>query len=147
GPRAGMVAAFEAAYRQQFSFLMPGRPLVDEAVSVEALASEQAAEELPAEESREPFAPVGRVRIFTGGEWREAPLYRREDLAPGARVEGPAIIAEANATTVVEPEWRAAVTRLNHLVLERAKPRAASVALGTQVDPVMLEIFNNLYMS
>jgi 5-oxoprolinase (ATP-hydrolysing) len=85
--------------------------------------------------------------MFTGARWHEAPLYRREDLAPGQRVDGPAILAEANATTVVEPEWRASVTPLNHLVLERVRPRAGRVALGTQVDPVMLEIFNNLYMS
>jgi 5-oxoprolinase (ATP-hydrolysing) len=85
--------------------------------------------------------------MFTGGRWHEAPLYRREDLGPGQRIAGPAIIAEANATTVVEPEWRATVTPLDHLVLERVSPRKTASAIGTQVDPVMLEIFNNLYMS
>jgi 5-oxoprolinase (ATP-hydrolysing) len=85
--------------------------------------------------------------MFSGGRWHAAPLYRREHLGPGQRVEGPAIIAEANATTVVEPEWRAEVTPLDHLVLERAVPRQGGVAVGTRVDPVMLEIFNNLYMS
>src|SRR6185503_1905038 len=68
-------------------------------------------------------------------------------LAGGQHIEGPAVIAEANATTVVEPEWRASVTALNHLVLERAVPRKSEAAIGTRVDPVMLEIFNNLYMS
>jgi len=146
GEPAEMLREFEAAYRKQFSFLMPGRPLIVEALSVEAIAPGDALRELepaPREEAR----PAETVRMFTGGCWHEAPLYRRDDLGPGTRIDGPAIIAEANATTVVEPEWRASVTPLNHLVLERAKPRSTRAAVGTTVDPVMLEIFNNLYMS
>jgi 5-oxoprolinase (ATP-hydrolysing) len=146
GTRADMVAQFEAAYRKQFSFLMPDRALIAEAVSVEAVASGETFAEKPVT-TRNEAVPSKAVRMFTGGRWHEAPLYRREDLAPGARIDGPAIIAEANATTVVEPEWHACVTPLDHLVLERSKPRTAALALGTRVDPVMLEIFNNLYMS
>jgi 5-oxoprolinase (ATP-hydrolysing) len=146
GPAAAMVREFESAYRKQFSFLMPGRPLIAEAVSVEAIASGEVFEEkiLP---SKRRANPADTMRMFTGGRWHEAPLYRREDLGPGSRIDGPAIIAEANATTVVEPEWRATVTPLDHLVLERTQERNRSTAIGTRVDPVMLEIFNNLYMS
>jgi 5-oxoprolinase (ATP-hydrolysing) len=146
GPVHEMVEQFEGAYRKQFSFLMPGKPLIAEAVSVEAIASGERFDE-GTQPAKPEAAPVRTVRMFTGARWHEAPLYRREDLGPGQRVDGPAILAEANATTVVEPEWRASVTPLNHLVLERVRPRAGRVALGTQVDPVMLEIFNNLYMS
>ena len=146
GASADMLRDFEAAYRKQFSFLMPGRPLIAEAISVEAIAVGQVHQE-------KPVAPRGeakvaeRVRMFSGGRWHGAPLYRREDLGPGNTVDGPAIIAETNATTVVEPEWRATVTGLDHLVLERVTPRRTASAVGTRVDPVMLEIFNNLYMS
>ena len=146
GASADMLRDFEAAYRKQFSFLMPGRPLIAEAISVEAIAVGQVHQE-------KPVAPRGeakvaeRVQMFSGGGWYGAPLYRREDLGPGNTVNGPAIIAEANATTVVEPEWRATVTGLDHLVLERVTPRRTASAVGTRVDPVMLEIFNNLYMS
>ena len=146
GPIADMVARFEAAYRKQFSFLMPGKPLIVEAVSVEAIAPGEVHAEEKIAESKD-AKPVETVRMFTGDEWREAPLYRREDLGPGERIEGPAIIAEAHATTVVEPEWHAIVTALNHVVLERSEPRKTRAALGTSVDPVMLEIFNSLYMS
>ena len=144
GPLADMVAQFEAAYRKQFSFLMPGKALIAEAVSVEALAAGEPLRESPVA-AKAQGKPVEQVRMFTGGHWHEAPLYRREDLAPGQRVDGPAIIAEANATTVVEPQWRASVTPLDHLVLERTAPRVRAAAIGTDVDPVMLEIFNNLY--
>ncbi|HEX6154514.1 MAG TPA: hydantoinase B/oxoprolinase family protein, partial [Burkholderiales bacterium] len=134
------------AYRKQFSFLMPGRPLIAEAVSVEAIAAGAPFEEKSVA-GKKAASPAEMVRMFTGGRWHDAPLYRREDLGAGSRIDGPAIIAEANATTVVEPEWRALVTPLNHLVLERVTPRKTRVAIGTSVDPVMLEIFNNLYMS
>jgi len=144
--RAQMIAEFEEAYRKQFSFLMPGRALVAEAISVEAIAPGDAPKEQPAQR-RKAAPPVQRVRMFTAGRWCEAPLYRREELGVGQRIEGPAIIAEANATTVIEPEWAASVTDLDHLVLERAKPRVSAAAIGTKVDPVRLEIFNNLFMS
>jgi 5-oxoprolinase (ATP-hydrolysing) len=147
GEIPAMVAQFEAAYRQQFSFLMPGKALVIEAVSVEAICAGEEFQEAVHETRDGKPAPVETVRMFTAGQWHAAPLFRREALAPGHQVDGPAIIAEANATTVVEPEWRASVTALDHLVLERVRPRKAAVAIGTQVDPVMLEIFNNLYMS
>jgi 5-oxoprolinase (ATP-hydrolysing) len=146
GAAADMRREFESAYRKQFSFLMPGRALIAEAVSVEAIAKGEVFAEKPFP-SKEEANPAEIVRMFSGGRWHEAPLYRREDLGPGSRVDGPAIVAEANATTVVEPEWRAGVTPLNHLVLERIKPRRTETAIGTRVDPVMLEIFNNLYMS
>ncbi|MBV9190870.1 MAG: hydantoinase B/oxoprolinase family protein [Betaproteobacteria bacterium] len=143
---AQMLAEFEDAYRKQFSFLMPGRALVAEAISVEAIAPGDAPKEQAAR--RKKAAPaVHRVRMFTAGKWCEAPLYRREELGVGQNIEGPAIIAEANATTVIEPEWRATLTELDHLVLERTKPRVSAAAVGTQVDPVRLEIFNNLFMS
>jgi 5-oxoprolinase (ATP-hydrolysing) len=146
GPAEDMLRDFEAAYRKQFSFLMPGRPLIAEAVSVEAIAGGEMFEEKTAPPRRKAL-PAQTVRVFTGGRWHAAPLYRREDLGPGNQIDGPAIIAEANATTVVEPEWRASVTPLNHIVLERMKEKSRAAALGTSVDPVMLEIFNNLYMS
>ncbi|MGQ0654697.1 MAG: hydantoinase/oxoprolinase family protein, partial [Betaproteobacteria bacterium] len=146
GSRDEMLRAFEAAYRKQFSFLMPGKALIVEAVSVEAIApGDPLHEPTPVEKPASP--PTEAVRIFSDGTWHEAPLYRRESLAPGQRIQGPAIIAEANATTVIEPQWQAEVTALDHLVLERLVAKKRQSAIGTQVDPVMLEIFNNLYMS
>jgi len=157
GTRENLVAQFEAAYRRQFSFVMPDKALVVEAVSVEATAGGGqyegesrgggSAPESGANVRTHKPEPTDRVPMFTSGRWHDTPLYLRERLAPGNSLDGPAIIAEANATTVVEPGWRAQVTALDHLVLERAEPRAHRVAVGTEVDPVMLEIFNNLYMS
>jgi 5-oxoprolinase (ATP-hydrolysing) len=85
--------------------------------------------------------------MTSGGERHRAPVFLRDDLVPGQRVPGPAIIAEKNATTVVEPGWEAEVTAMDHLVLRRVTPREARYAAGTHADPVMLEVFNNLFMS
>jgi 5-oxoprolinase (ATP-hydrolysing) len=94
-----------------------------------------------------PPAPYEMVKMYADGAWRETGLYRRQDIAPGDTIDGPAIIAEANATTVVEPGWRAEVTAYDHLVLRRVQALPRRHAIGTTVDPVMLEIFNNLFMS
>jgi 5-oxoprolinase (ATP-hydrolysing) len=141
-------AGFEAAYRQRFAFLMQGKGLVVEAVSVEAVVPGDA----PTEPRHATHAPreVPRretVRMYSGGQWHDAALVVREDLRPGDVVSGPAIIAERNATTVVEPGWEANLSALDHLVLDRRAQRAVRFAAGTTVDPVLLEVFNNLFMN
>jgi 5-oxoprolinase (ATP-hydrolysing) len=148
GSLADMQAAFEAAYRQRFSFLMAGKALVVEAVSVEAqLAGDAPAEPLLALGAPRPAPVRAQVAMYCEGAWREAALVVREDLRPGDRIAGPAIIAERNATTVLEPGWEARLTGRDHLVLERRLPRALAHAAGTTVDPVLLEVFNNLFMN
>jgi 5-oxoprolinase (ATP-hydrolysing) len=144
-----MRAEFERLYAQRFSFLMPGRALIAEAVSVEAVG-EGASTAVPAPASAatgaEPKA-VDRVAMWSGGTTHHAEVHSRETLAAGARIRGPAIIAERNATTVVERGWEARVTAAGDLVLERVVPREVRYAVGTGADPVMLEVFNNLFMS
>jgi 5-oxoprolinase (ATP-hydrolysing) len=140
---------------------MPERALVAEAVAVEAVGSMTAASVqrdapvtgTPAhtvqsgEGAPSTVAPDTQVSMYSDGSHQPTPLHRRENLKPGHTITGPAIIAEANATTVVEPGWKATVTQQDHLVLTRATARPARTAIGTTVDPVMLEIFNNLFMS
>jgi 5-oxoprolinase (ATP-hydrolysing) len=144
-----MKAQFESAYKRRFSFLMPSKALVVEAVSVEALGRSDA----PAEALAAPLQRAGAptpgetVRMFGGGVWRDTGVYERADIGPGDLIKGPAVIAENNATTVVEPGWQAKVTPYNHLVLTRVEALPARRAIGTTADPVMLEIFNNLFMS
>jgi 5-oxoprolinase (ATP-hydrolysing) len=87
------------------------------------------------------------VKVYANGEWRDAALVVREDLRPGDVLQGPAIIAEKNATTVIEPGWQARVSALDHLVLERYLAKEAQFAVGTKADPVLLEVFNNLFMN
>ena len=156
GSLAELRAAFEAAYRQRFAFLMPDRALVIEAVSVEAIGASGAEVPSVATEPRAAApaagpaahrpAPAARVRMHCGG-WCDAALHVREGLEPGALIDGPAIIAERNATTVVDPGWQGEVGGSGALELRRVLPRAGAQAVGTAADPVMLEVFNNLFMN
>ncbi len=149
GTAGAMTQAFESSYRTRYSFLMPGRGLIAETVSVEAIGAADSPDETPPAHAPRPSGPepAETCEVFAGGTRLRTPIYRRESLRPGDRIAGPAIIAEANATTVVDPGWQAEVTALGHLVLERVAPRDERAAIGTRADPVMLEIFNNLFMS
>jgi len=145
---AGMMREFEAAYQQRFSFLMKHKQVVVEAVSVELMGeSSRSVPSFAASARQAPLAAATRVPLFVSGSWTDVDLYRREAMRPGDGVDGPAIIAEANATTVVEPGWQATLDELGDLLLTRVRARPAQRGIGTEVDPVMLEIFNNLFMS
>ncbi|MFL4902876.1 hydantoinase B/oxoprolinase family protein [Streptomyces sp. MMS24-I2-30] len=137
--------AFEERHRATYSFALD-RPVVVEALSVEATGITQPPDlsALATYEGR--AAAPGTVRFHSGGAWRDVPLHRREALPPGRIVAGPAIIAEDGATTVVDDGWNAATTDDGHLILERAAITQSS-DLDTKVDPVLLEVFNNLFMS
>ena len=140
--------AFEQAHRRRFGFIDTSKTIVVEAVSVEAVgkatrhAAARAQTNVPGE-----ARPEGRTRIFSGGDWHDADVYRREAVAPGQSVTGPAVIVEPNQTIVVEDGWKATLTGQDNLVLERYVALPSRVAVGTDVDPIMLEIFNNLFMS
>jgi 5-oxoprolinase (ATP-hydrolysing) len=153
GSVAQMLQQFEAAYQKRYSFLMTDKALIVEAISAEAIGAspEQAiapSAQAQAQATRSgPLQAADTVQLFSGGEWHATALYRRDDMRPGDVFDGPAIVAESNATNIVEPGWQAEVTPLDHLVLTRVKPKAPRKAIGTSADPVMLEVFNNLFMS
>ena len=151
GAVSGLVRAFEAAHRQRYGFVMAGQPLVVEAVSVEVVAAAAAVEDpVPAGGGR-PGLPLPRrlttVAVHLDGRVCQVPVFDRAALLPGNRLIGPAIIREPNATTVVEPDWMGDITPRNHLVLTRTEPSGRRPVVGTHADPVMLEVFNNLFMS
>jgi 5-oxoprolinase (ATP-hydrolysing) len=143
-----MKSAFEAVHKARFGFIDEGKQIVVEAVSVEAIGGgAKFAEPIRAAAAIPLPSPARRVRFYSGGAWHEAAVFLREQIAPGHRIAGPAIIVEPHQTVVVENGWQAEVTAKNHLVLERIAAHQRNHAIGTQADPVMLEVFNNLFMS
>ncbi|MBM7441001.1 hydantoinase B/oxoprolinase family protein [Streptomyces sp. HB132] len=148
GTVTDMTDEFTGVHRARYGFAMD-KPLVVEAVSVEATgaAGPHTLPRTGARAGQGPPRPPGAVRMFAGGTWRDAALYRRGTLRAGDTVTGPAVVAEDDATTVVDPGWQATAEASGHLVLCRAEPRPGRTAVGTRVDPVMLEVFNNLFMS
>ena len=173
---------FDDAYRKRYAFVMPGKALVIEAVSVEAIgAAEEVLEETTATEATTATAltevtktiavtnaadttstinttsraqprttlllPCTQVQLFSGGAWHAANLYERDDLHSGDNIQGPAILAEKNGTNIIEPGWHATINPAGHLLLNRTTPRTSRHADGTTADPVLLEIFNNLFVA
>jgi 5-oxoprolinase (ATP-hydrolysing) len=143
-----MRRAFEAAHKARFGFIDRAKGIVVEAVSVQASGGAASF----AERARKAGAilrpkPERKTRFFSNGGWREARVYLREHMALGSRVAGPALIIEPHQTIAVEDGWRAQITPKNHVVMNRVKALPRREAIGAKADPVMLEIFNNLFMS
>ncbi len=169
---AAMRRAFESAHKSRFGFVDRTKAIVVEAVSAEAIGGAarlaERTRQSPSKDGRlstpygpskdgrlsTPFAsstappvPARATRFFSHGAWRNANVFLREALGAGATVDGPALIIEPHQTIVVEQGWRAAVTEKNHVVMTRVEAMARREAVGAKADPVMLEIFNHLFMS
>ncbi len=149
GTPAQIKARFEAAHHQHYGFIMPEETLIVEAAAVEGIGMMALVDEPGRTDAAGARAALqlATVKAYFDGREQPVPVIDRDALAPGHQVPGPAIIREQTATTVVEPEWQAEVTPKGHLVLTRMVAANRIFALGTDCDPVMLEVFNNLFMS
>ncbi len=147
GGRDDMIAGFEAAHKKQFGFVLSDKPLVVETIEIESLGGDVELAEAAHDLSDVNPRPSGATRFFSDGAWHEAGIFSRADLAPGHRIVGPALIIEPHQTIVVEPGWGAEISAIDDIVLSRITPLPKRVAIGTDADPVMLEVFNNLFMS
>lgn len=145
-----MRSQFEEIYQQRYGFSMTNKGLVVEAVSVEAIAhADPITEPLISENRTIPLRSIATVQIYTKGAWHETPIYRRQDLKPGDRISGSALILEPTGTNVIEPGWCAELTPQNYLILskiEEVKERSTTT-IDTTPDPVLLEIFNTRKVS
>ncbi|MEG4483560.1 hydantoinase B/oxoprolinase family protein [Microcoleus sp. D2_18a_B4] len=151
-----MQAEFEAAHRQRYSFIMPEKPLIVEAVSVEVVERMDVPEASTISPSSGtgilPVQPISTVQTYVAGGWRATPVYQREDLRSGDCIEGPAMIVEATGTNIIEPGWEGEITENNDLILNRRCTQIDPDNIGVhsrlsavKSDPVLLEIFNNLF--
>jgi 5-oxoprolinase (ATP-hydrolysing) len=148
GEPAAMRAGFEALHRQRFGFVSPEKGVTIAALEVEAVGGGAAVDEPEGPVAPAIQQPIGQTRMFSNGRWHDTPVYDRDKgMYPGGeRIRGPALVIEPHQTVVVEPGWELEVTDRNHLVLRRATPRKRE-RLGKTADPVLLEVFNNLFMS
>jgi 5-oxoprolinase (ATP-hydrolysing) len=150
GAVEAMRAGFAAMHRARFGFDPGDRPLVIDAVEAEAIGDAADLTEAAAEEITRPenaYETASRAEVFVGGAWRDTRFVARAALRPGDRLTGPAVLVEPHTSILIEPGWQARVTAHDHVELRRIEARPSRVALGTAADPVLLEVFNNLYMS
>ncbi len=146
GSEAELVHRFEEVHRARFGFVSPEKRIIIESLQVEAVGAAARAEiASPVPTASGP--PLGMLPAFVAGEWREIPFLARERLSAGSPVTGPAVIVESTATTVVDPGWTATITDIGDMVLDRVEAPIHEALVGTEVDPVQLEIFNNLFMN
>ncbi|RRI07123.1 5-oxoprolinase [Mesorhizobium tamadayense] len=139
---------FETAHKAQFGFVYEDKPMIVEAIGVEGTdVGTGGREEIESSLEDKPANPWQTRKFFADGGWCDAGIFRRGDLKPGHRIAGPALVIEPNQTIVVEPGWQAEITARNHVLLRRIEKKRRQAALGTEADPVMLEVFNNLFMS
>ncbi len=147
GTEQEMRDRFDQAHKTRYGFVAPSRELTIEMVAVEAIG-----ETAKIADSSSPLgggtpAALATIQMRSETHWHDTPLYERDAMLPGQSVNGPAIITERTGTNIVEAGWRATINQYGHLILERYLERASEHAVGTTVDPVMLEVFNNLFMS
>ncbi len=148
GPASDMRTAFEALHRLRFGFFAGDKALVVETLEAEAVAaSGQAPSMCTCVDPGGIPGAMAHVPVRMAGRDHDTPVYHRADFGPGASVDGPAIILEDTGTTVVEPGWRASADAPLNLILERIVPLPARTAMGTDVDPIMLEVFNSRFMA
>jgi 5-oxoprolinase (ATP-hydrolysing) len=142
-------AAFEQEHQRRFGFVVPEGELIVDSVSVEAVGISEPVDDMDDEVGSVAGPPfeVARVPLWSAGRRYDAPVFERNRLQPGQKLAGPALIVEANATTVVDAGWEARVDSRRNLLLEKIEPKGKPAAISTSVEPVMLEIFNNIFMS
>jgi 5-oxoprolinase (ATP-hydrolysing) len=147
GSHAEILQRFEEHHRAQFGFVSPDKSIVIEAMEVESIGGGASAHE-PSFDLQDADAPVHeRTRLFSGGAFHDAPVVLRDQMRPGQRLVGPALIIESIGTIVIEPGWTARMNARQHIILNRHEKLERAQSVGTEADPVMLEIFNNLFMS
>ena len=146
---AVMRAQFTAAHKARFGFSPGDTPLVIENISVEAVGrATDLTEPTHKTVSRdETYKTALTAPVYLGGAWHEARFIKRDSVQPGDTITGPAVLVEPHTSIAIEPGWRARITAHNHVELQRYQAISRAHAIGTKADPVMLEVFNNLYMS
>ncbi|NRB05257.1 MAG: hydantoinase B/oxoprolinase family protein, partial [Rhodobacteraceae bacterium] len=142
-----LLANFDTAHRARYGFSAEGREVIFEALAVEAIGGAADVADVTRAETTDPAHPIDHVDTVMEGTACSAPVYDRDVMHPGQTVTGPAIIRESTGTNIVEPGWSATINAYDHLILTRTTPLERNEALGTKADPVMLEVFNNLFMS
>jgi 5-oxoprolinase (ATP-hydrolysing) len=148
GTEHSLKRSFEEVHKRRFGFIMQDKAIVIEAISVETIGVTERVSDPVLEIVEQPqIFPSASVRIYTNGIFYETPVFEREKLQPGTHISGPALLIEKNTTIIIEPGWEGEITSYNHLLLNRRIPLPEKTAIGTNSDPVMLEIFNNRFMS
>ncbi len=138
---------FERIHKSRFSFISPEKNIIVESIQSEVSCENERIETGNSRHSPSTSKSIALLPVTINGKVQQTPFYIRDDIANGEGINGPAVITEPTSTIVIEPGWQAKIRPDNDIVIERMQPIIRDNAIGTDIDPVMLEIFNNLFMS
>ncbi len=138
-------SAFEAAHKQRYGFTSPARDLLIEMISIEAMGA--IGKPAPLTPQQGDGAPKAHTEMYADATWQDVPIHDRDTLDPTVTIKGPAIITEPTGTNIIEPSWAAHVDAHANLIIERTDAAQTAPSAETAADPVLLEVFNNLFMS
>ena len=143
-----MREAFEQEHKKRFGFFVDGRTIFVEMLTVEAIGkTTDNIKFFNVSSQSKVAAPIAHKTMYVDNNKNSVPIYKRSDLKIEQKVIGPAIISEATGTNVIERGWLGSLDKYYNLILSRAEEKKSEKGLGTSVDVVMLEVFNNLFMN
>ena len=144
---SSMKLNFENAHRARFGFISPEKAIIIESIQSEVSCQSDQFESNESQQKKSKSQPLTTQNVFFNGDLQKTVFYNRNDIKPNEKLSGPAVIIEPTSTIIIEPGWEAILEDSNDLILTRTKKIIRSSAIGTSVDPIMLEIFNNLFMN
>ena len=146
-PLAQLKADFEKRHKARFSFISPEKALIIESIQVEVICENQQSQSAEVRVSPKNTETTALLEVVMSGKSQQVAFYQRDAIATNDLINGPAVIIEPTSTIVLEPGWQGRISDNNDLILERFEVLKRDYAIGTEVDPIMLEVFNNIFMS
>tara|TARA_B100000953_G_scaffold84280_1_gene68845 strand:- start:1785 stop:5417 length:3633 start_codon:yes stop_codon:yes gene_type:complete len=138
---------FENIHQARFGFISPEKLLIVESIQVEVSCPSEHVESKNNKRTKSGTSSIARLNVVMNGDSNPTSFYHRNNISTNDKLIGPAVIIEDTSTIVIEPGWQASINNNFDLILERTEEKQRMSAIGTNVDPIMLEIFNNLFMN
>ena len=143
-----MRKSFEQEHKKRFGFFVEDREIFIEMLTVEAVGKKtENYDFLNPNTSTTKANPIAFKKMYVNGSEINTPIYKRDELIIGQNILGPAIIVEATGTNIIDDGWSGTLDKHYNLILSRVEEKKLQKGIGTSVDVVMLEVFNNLFMN
>ena len=143
-----MRKSFEQEHKKRFGFFVQDREIFIEMLTVEAVGKKtENYDFLNPNTSTTKANPIAFKKMYVNGSEINTPIYKRDELIIGQNISGPAIIVEATGTNIIDDGWSGTLDKHYNLILSRVEEKKLQKGIGTSVDVVMLEVFNNLFMN
>ena len=142
-----MKSNFERTHNSRFGFISPEKAIIIESIQTEVACQSGQLNSQVNSHNTLITESLTTQDVFMNGKLEKTIFYNRDNIKPNQQISGPAVIIEPTSTFIIEPGWEAILKDSKDLILTRTQKALRQNAIGTSVDPIMLEIFNNLFMN